>query len=338
MRHQLHRLHQSTQTARILAGLYVLEVLFLAFVGIVPFVIWGNFGFAGLLTGLYLAFIAWRCRGRTPARQLGLGLATMAGEAASRQQHFLRLLLKLAFWAAVGLILWPELLAWIWSGQTDPERWRGYFYGMLAVLGLQALLFVPGLPQRWQGRTFYDLASGTQVVSERPDRSLSPLLRQMLEIFLFALLSFGFAQSMIGFPGARERAKISSLRQNMHTMQTMVETYYVDHQRYPANLQALKKAAIAGKYWKQLENPFYPTEAAYLNAEPDWDPLNVPTTHWLFVRVPVSRDCRGAVLYSLMDAPQPAQKYRIFGCDRQGWVLPQFHGQPLVLQSDHTNI
>lgn len=333
MRHQLHRLHQSTQTARILAGLYVLEVLLLGLVGIGPFAMCREFETAGLLAALYFSFVLWRSRGRTPARQLGLGLATMAGEAASRQQHLLRLLLKLVFWAAVGLILWPDLLAWLWSGQTDPERWRLYLYGLLVVLGLQVLLFVPGLPQRWQGRTFYDLASGTQVVSDRPDRSLSPLLRQMLAFCLFSLLVFGFAFVTIDCWRPPDHSKLSSVRANMHTMQTMVETYYVDHQRYPANLQVLKKAAIAGKYWKQFSNPLYQTEAAYLNAEPDWDPFNVPETHWLFVRVPVSRDCRGAAMYRLMDAPQPAQKYRIFGCDRQGWVLLGGNGQPFILEA-----
>ncbi|MBF2053370.1 MAG: hypothetical protein IGS03_07890 [Candidatus Sericytochromatia bacterium] len=337
MHNPLDRLHQSTQTARILAGLYVLEILFLALIGIGPFVIWKEFEVAGLLAALYLAFIVWRSRGHTPARQLGLGLATMEGEAASRQQHSLRLLLKLGFWAAVGLALLPGLLAWLLGGHVDPVRWRWYVYGLLAVLVLQALLFVPGLPQAWRGRTFYDLASGTQVLSERPDRPLGPLLRQMLEIFLFALLVFACGHGMIGFPGARDRAKISNLRQNMHMMQTMVETYYADHQRYPANSQVLKQAAIAGKYWKQLENPFYPTEAGYLSAEPDWDPFHVPETHWLFVRLPVSHDCRGAVMYRPMDAPQPAQNYRIFACDAQGWVLPQYDAQPLVLQAENTS-
>ena len=310
----LHRLHQSTETARLLGGLYVLTFLFWVLVGIVPFVIEGNVGFAGLLAALYLAFVLWRSRGRTPAQQLGLELVTVAGEPASPTRRGLRLLLKLAFWAAVGLILWPDLLAWLWGGQTDPERWRG--------------------------RTFYDLASGTQMVSERPDRFLGPLLRQMLEMFLFALLLFGagvllfmLTQPTASFAGAADRAKHTHLRANMSALQVMVETYYDNHQRYPASFQALKQAAVAGKYWKKATNPFDPGGAAYLDLVAAWDPFDQPATHWLFVRVPVSRDCRGAVIYSLMDAPQPAQKYRIFGCDAQGWALLGANGQPLILEA-----
>lgn len=47
---------------------------------------------------------------------------------------------------------------------------------------------------------------------------------------------------------------------NMHTLQTMLETYAVDWGGvYPENIKALKNEAVAGEYWKNIENPYTTT-------------------------------------------------------------------------------
>lgn len=54
-----------------------------------------------------------------------------------------------------------------------------------------------------------------------------------------------------------ERAKISSVKANMHTLQTTLETYAVDWKGfYPDTIEQLEKEATKQKYYKNLKNPF----------------------------------------------------------------------------------
>lgn len=55
------------------------------------------------------------------------------------------------------------------------------------------------------------------------------------------------------------RSKISSIKSNMHTIQTMVETYAFEHKgQFPPNMQVLKQDAAQGDrpYWKDFTNPY----------------------------------------------------------------------------------
>ncbi|MEK7432809.1 MAG: hypothetical protein AABZ74_06740 [Cyanobacteriota bacterium] len=57
----------------------------------------------------------------------------------------------------------------------------------------------------------------------------------------------------------QDRAKCPSVKSNMHTFQTLLETYSVDHNgNYPKNVEELKKDATKGnnKYWKDFKNPY----------------------------------------------------------------------------------
>lgn len=59
--------------------------------------------------------------------------------------------------------------------------------------------------------------------------------------------------------GAGHRARVSSVKANMHTLQTMIETYAVDWGGcYPDNLEAMREEAIRQdrQYWRDLKNPF----------------------------------------------------------------------------------
>lgn len=69
-------------------------------------------------------------------------------------------------------------------------------------------------------------------------------------MFLLAIL-------MPGFVPAKDRAKISSVKANMHTLQTMLETYAVDNNgSYPKNIKELQIEATQKGYWKELYNPY----------------------------------------------------------------------------------
>lgn len=77
--------------------------------------------------------------------------------------------------------------------------------------------------------------------------------------------------SMAGF-GTQSRAKIASVKANMHTFQTVLETYAVDHGgMYPLTLDELYSEALSGNYWSDMVNPitersgFSSTISSYLN-------------------------------------------------------------------------
>jgi len=67
----------------------------------------------------------------------------------------------------------------------------------------------------------------------------------------------------------------------MHTFQTMLETYAVDHGKYPTSTQELKKAAVKKGYWKEFKSPFT-NKSGYNKSYGDFFKLSInPNTHQL---------------------------------------------------------
>lgn len=120
-------------------------------------------------------------------------------------------------------------------------------------------------------------------------------------------------------PQAEERAKLSSVKANMHTFQTIVETYAVDWGGYygPDVATIKSEAVLPGRdYWKELANPYLgegtPTLADYKDYQPG----------------PASA---GMVFYD----PIPGEdgqiaRYWIYGTDNEGQLI-QDKGQTFVL-------
>ena len=82
------------------------------------------------------------------------------------------------------------------------------------------------------------------------------LIELMVVIVIIGIL---VAIALPNFIGAQDRAKLSSVKANMHTIQTMAETYAVDWGGvYPANHTELRVEATtaANPYWKNITNPF----------------------------------------------------------------------------------
>lgn len=82
------------------------------------------------------------------------------------------------------------------------------------------------------------------------------LIELMVVIVIIGIL---VAIALPNFIGAQDRAKVSSVKSNMHTFQTMAETYAVDWGGvYAKDVVDLKKdATSSGKqYWKEFVNPF----------------------------------------------------------------------------------
>ncbi len=90
------------------------------------------------------------------------------------------------------------------------------------------------------------------------------LIELMVVIVIIGIL---VAIALPNFIGAQDRAKLSSVKANMHTFQTVAETYAVDWGGvYPKNSTEMQAEAngTAGavgakntnKYWKDFNNPF----------------------------------------------------------------------------------
>lgn len=91
------------------------------------------------------------------------------------------------------------------------------------------------------------------------------LIELMVVIVIIGIL---VAIALPNFIGAQDRAKISSVKANMHTFQTMVETYAVDFGGlYPGEIGstvggaglfgvAADTTGSTSAYWKAFKNPF----------------------------------------------------------------------------------
>lgn len=85
------------------------------------------------------------------------------------------------------------------------------------------------------------------------------LIELMVVIVIIGIL---VAIALPNFISAQDRAKVSSVKANMHTVQTAVETYGVDWGGvYEAALQASASQGIQVEannkgYWKEFKNPF----------------------------------------------------------------------------------
>ncbi len=144
-------------------------------------------------------------------------------------------------------------------------------------------------------------------------------LRQVFFSFVFILCNGILILVLLPNNNSRkDRAKVSSVKANMHLFQTLVETYAVDHQSYPENVRSLRQEASGPyAYWKEFDNPFtaeWGEGKAYLNEG--------------------SAAMPGAVSYQpLAFTHGKYLAYVIYGYDQQGrYVLN--HQQPFKLESN----
>ena len=80
------------------------------------------------------------------------------------------------------------------------------------------------------------------------------LIELMVVIVIIGIL---VAIALPNFIAAQDRAKLSSVKANAHTLQTILETYAVDWGgQYGSNLANNQSEATAKSYWKNYKNPF----------------------------------------------------------------------------------
>jgi prepilin-type N-terminal cleavage/methylation domain-containing protein len=80
------------------------------------------------------------------------------------------------------------------------------------------------------------------------------LIELMVVIVIIGIL---VSIALPNFVAAQDRAKIASLKLNMHTLQYAAEMYAIDYSGiYCTNISALRTEGLAKHYWKDLFNPF----------------------------------------------------------------------------------
>ncbi|MEZ0369335.1 MAG: type II secretion system protein [Candidatus Sericytochromatia bacterium] len=80
------------------------------------------------------------------------------------------------------------------------------------------------------------------------------LVELMVVIVIIGIL---VAIALPNFVGATDRAKIASIRANLHTVQLLVEQYQIDTGSYPVYMQDFAQAQDSRDKLLKLENPYY---------------------------------------------------------------------------------
>lgn len=211
--------------------------------------VWNGLFVIALLPAIVLALIEARW-GASPGKLItGLRLET-----SSRRGWLPRLLLRnLSKYSSIGLWIYALLLI-VLGGDLGAEA---LFQNSLLGLGLLALLLNAGLlraSEQAPGKSLYDWICATHVSDSgkvRPGRQWLALPAGAAIGLMFLAIVLPMLQPACACGGP-------SIKANMHTLQTMVETYAVDWGgEYPPNLTALKADASlpAKAYWKAFANP-----------------------------------------------------------------------------------
>lgn len=144
------------------------------------------------------------------------------------------------------------------------------------------------------------------------------------------------------FAQAVERSRIASVKANGHTLQTVVESYAIDHTHYPGSADELE----AFELYKTFENPFTglkgkagQTGKGAWWTNDDGNASDAPTA--LLGACPDTVASKGLVIYVGLDAngdattrfmsasgsaggALPTLNYLIYACDRRGYSVKKF--------------
>ncbi len=130
------------------------------------------------------------------------------------------------------------------------------------------------------------------------------------------------------FSGAQDRAKQSSIKANMHTLQTMIETYAVDWGGvYPKDLAILEKEAKKSgySYWRDFTNPYTSKKGA---------------SHTIIDIKNIKPDSKlpGQVIYiPLTDSTKQITSYFLVGLDENGKLISDNNNGSFYLTNDGTD-
>ncbi|MFN8670586.1 MAG: prepilin-type N-terminal cleavage/methylation domain-containing protein [Candidatus Sericytochromatia bacterium] len=149
------------------------------------------------------------------------------------------------------------------------------------------------------------------------------LIELMVVIVIIGIL---VAIALPNFISAQDRAKVASVKSNMHTFQTIVETYSVDFGgQYATTVAALKTAATTASnaYWKDFKNPF--SGATGTGGSGSYDNYAATPTG------------AGIVGYDVGGLTSNVTKYFIYGANKTtgaGWIKDTGGVNPLTLSNN----
>lgn len=121
--------------------------------------------------------------------------------------------------------------------------------------------------------------------------------------------------------GTVSTPEVSSVKSNMHVLQTVVETYGVDWGgTYAKDLTALQKEATKGTYWKDLTNPY--TQKTGLATKANHFQGSM-MEYAVYKNYKPSPQFSGLVLYEPIIDPKSktVTHYRFYGCDVNGALI-----------------
>ncbi|MGV3526373.1 MAG: DUF3352 domain-containing protein [Candidatus Sericytochromatia bacterium] len=221
-----------------------------------------------------------------------------------------------------------------WLRKTAPENMATYLYLNLNQIVGQTLPFLQDIVGDGEDEDAESLAELQKALEpwqaiyassvQRPDGTEG---RFMIEADMDQVDFQGLAKVLDeissgedNFAEARDKARISSLKANMYTLQTIVETYGVDAEGYyPASLEELQTTAEENDYWKELTNPMDEEQGTLISMEAFENGEGMP----------------GQVVY----APETnedgqVERYRIFGIGADGELIVGDDDSPFELNND----
>lgn len=144
------------------------------------------------------------------------------------------------------------------------------------------------------------------------------LIELMVVIVIIGIL---VAIALPNFIGAQDRAKISSVKANMHTVQTMLETYGVDWGGvYPTTVGTATTGLIgqsltsSNPYFKDFANPFTSKSMGASGATPGNSVYDLANTTTAAANA-------GLVGYDDVAVNSVVGKYFVYGNDKVGAII-----------------
>ena len=107
-------------------------------------------------------------------------------------------------------------------------------------------------------------------------------------------------------------SRVGSIKSNMHSFQTVIETYAVDWSgQYPDNVEILFKEANERQYWKNFKNPFGTNYKAYNNLPNIKKPFTLESN--IFIS--------GTLYYQPIIEDKEITKYFIYGANKANKLI-----------------
>ncbi|MFN8673289.1 MAG: hypothetical protein U0457_14555 [Candidatus Sericytochromatia bacterium] len=158
-----------------------------------------------------------------------------------------------------------------------------------------------------------------------------------MKILLYIFLGLFFVGlALPNFISCGDRPKSTSVKSNMHTFQTIVETYSVDYPGlYAKNVENLNKASktASNKYWKDFNNPYTGKTGKGISYDNFDKNIILDEQGWYNYFFPKKYPA-GMVYYDPVIDGKNITKYYIYGSYANGKLIRDSNGMLLTLSNN----